>query len=232
VPHPLVRTIAALACAAWAGCIQAEAPAPTVERAGDAVVYRGRIDAEGAARFVQLVREPGVRRVVVGSPGGLVGPALDMAEAMHARGLDLEVPVLCRSSCANYLVPAARRKTFGWPGAVAWHGNMTHVLYLAQTGQAQWSEAQLVQARELARREAAFYRRVGVDGYVAWFAKVAPYEVPDFYFLRADDLARFGVRDVTVHEAPTPAGADEDLQAVQVDWDQLPASRPAVDLGP
>jgi hypothetical protein len=40
------------------------------------------------------------------------------------------------------------------------------------------------------------------------------------------------VRDVTVHEAPTPAGADEDLQAVQVDWDQLPASRPAVDLGP
>lgn len=214
-----------LAGAAPAG---AQAPAATVAREGDALVFRGRIDARSAAWFLQLLDEPGVQRVVLTSVGGLVGPALDMADAIHARGLDVEVPTLCRSSCANYLFPAGRRKTLGWPGAVAWHGNMAHVLYLAQTGQEHWSAPQLAQARALARREAAFYRRIGVDGFVCWFGKIAPYGVDDFYFLRAGDLARFGIRDVAVHDGAAPP--DPLLQPLQVDWDTLAASRPAVDL--
>jgi hypothetical protein len=211
-----------LACAAQ--------PAPTagVRRSGDAVVFEGRIDFASAARFLQLLEEPGVARVVVTSRGGLVAPALEMAQAIHRRGLPLEIPAACLSSCANYLFPAAARKVLGRADAVGWHGNMAHVLWLQQAGQASWSPDELAQARALARREAAFYRAIGVDGYVAWFGKLPPYAVDEFYYLSPQDLARFGIGDVTVR-APA-VQPDPAVRLLSVDWPSLEAQRPAVRL--
>ena len=198
--------------------------------AGDTVIFDGRIDGRAAAEFLQVLQDPRIRRLVITSRGGLVAPALDMALAIHERQLDVEVPTACVSSCANYVFPAGRHKVLGRPGAVAWHGNMTHVLYLRQTGQATWSDQEMEDARQLARREAAFFERIGVDGFVSWFAKIEPYNVADFYFLSAPDMERFGIRDVTIRD-PSPAPADERLRRVQVDWAGLEAGRPVVRLG-
>jgi hypothetical protein len=214
----LAALLLATACAAQ--------PAASVRREGDAIVFDGRIDAGSAARFLQLLDQPGVDRVVLNSPGGLVAPALDMAQAIHARGLAVEVPATCLSSCANYVFPAGRRKLLGRPDAVGWHGNMAHVLWLQQTGQGGWSDEELAQARLLARREAAFYRELGVDGYVAWFGKLPPYAVDEFYYLSPEDLARFGIRDVTVRAGAAPA--DPALRLLAVDWPTLEAQRPTV----
>jgi hypothetical protein len=213
----------------WAtACAAQTAPGAGVQRAGDALVFEGRIDSAAAARFLQLLEEPGVTRVVINSPGGLVSPALDMADAIHARGLVVEVPTACLSSCANYVFPAGRRKLLGRPDAVGWHGNMAHVLYLQQGGQASWAPEPMAQARELARREAAFYGRIGVDGFVAWFGKLAPYGVEDFYALSPGDMARFGIRDVTV--GPATAAPDPAVRLLTVDWAALDALRPSVRL--
>src|SRR3954471_2005967 len=132
--HAFTRRLVAAALVV-AGALPAAALAQRVVREGDAIVFDGRIDERSATAFLALAKEPGVTRLVITSGGGLVDAALDMAEAIHARGLDIEVPVQCRSSCANYLFPAARRKQVGTPGAVAWHGDMAHVLYLDRTGQ-------------------------------------------------------------------------------------------------
>ena len=213
----------ALHCgAAWP-----QAPEPEVVRTGDAIHFNGRIDAASAARFHALLQEGGVRRLVITSGGGLVAPALDMAEAIHAQGLDLEVPSACLSSCANYLFPAARRKVLGWPGAVAWHGNMSHVLYLHQTGQGQWSEPAMEEARQLAVREQALFRRLGVDGFVCWVGKIAPHDVPGFYALTPEDLAGFGIGGVTVQAIGRPPDG-EAVAFARMDWARLPAHRPAV----
>ena len=219
MPYRLLPFVLSLLLAT--GCA-AQQPA-SVQRTADALVFEGRIDAISAARFLQLLAVPGVRRVVITSPGGLVDAALDMAEAIHARGLALEVPTACLSSCANYVFPAARRKLLGRPGAVGWHGNMAHVLYLQDSGQASWPPPVLAQARALARREAGFYRRIGVDGFVAWFGKLAPYAVDEFYTLAPADMARFGIADVTLATA-TP---DTDVRLLAVDWPALEALRPA-----
>jgi hypothetical protein len=211
-----------------AGCAAQPASGASVQRSGDAVVFEGRIDFASAARFLQLLEQPGVAKVVITSPGGLVAPALDMAQAIQARGLALEVPSACLSSCANYVFPAARSKLLGRADAVGWHGNMAHVLYLQQSGQANWADEPLAQARVLARREADFYRGIGVDGYVAWFGKLAPYTVDEFYYLSVDDLARFGIRGVTVRaEASVP---DPARRRITVDWPGLEELRPVVRL--
>ena len=224
-----LRTAWPLALVLWAGHAVAQpAQEATVRAAGDTIVFDGQINRRSAAEFLRLLQDPAVRRLVITSGGGMVTAALDMADALFARGLDVEVPRACRSSCANYIVPAARRKLLR-PGAVAWHGNMTHVLYLQQTGQASWSEELMEGARQLARRERQFYQRVGVDGFVAWFGKVAPYNVDDFYTLSAPDMQRFGMGDITESADPPP---DPQVPVLTVDWDGLPAIRPAVQLAP
>jgi hypothetical protein len=223
--RPSLSAIVGLALAV-SGLVHAQ---PTVQRLDDSIVFEGRIDAASAAEFLALVTDPAVRRLVITSAGGLVSPALDMADAIHARGLDVEVPHTCFSSCANYIFPAGRRKVLGRPGTVGWHGNMAHVLHLQQSGQASWPEPVIADARRLARREADFFRRAGVDGLVCWFAKLPPYAVEDFYWLSVDDMERFGIRDVTVRDPDRPRVA-ADLQPVSVDWPLLQATRPVVRL--
>lgn len=224
-----LRPLAAAALLSACGLAAAQEAQPVVVRAGTAILYSGRIDMDGARRFLELLQDPQVDRLVITSNGGLVLPALDMAEAMHARGLDIEVPSSCRSSCANYLFPAARRKVLGWPGAVAWHGNMTHVMYLHQAGQGSWSDDLIAGARQLAQRETTLFQRLGVDGFVCWFAKLPPYAVPDFYWLPREDMERFGITGVTVQsQAQEPPSLQ--LLPVRVDWSKLESSRPRVPL--
>lgn len=220
-----IATVLMVVCASVARA--QPAGAASVEASGDAIVFAGQINAGTAAQFLQLLQDPGIKRLVITSRGGSVAAALDMALAVHDRQLDIEVPASCLSSCANYIFPAARRKTLGRPGVVAWHGNMAHVLFLQQTGQNSWSESELRSARELALREAEFFRRIRVDGFVCWFAKIAPYDVDDFYYLSAQDMERFGIHDVSVgNESPVPASPE--LLKVSVDWATLEASRPAM----
>jgi len=228
----LLRPFAAISICALAVCaLHAQPRATSIARAGDAVVFDGRIDAASAARAIELLQDGAVTRLVITSGGGQVDAAIDLALAVHARQLDVEVPTACLSSCANYVLPAARRKLLGRPGAVAWHGNMAHVLYLVQTGQGTWSGPEVEDARRLATREAALYASLGVDGFVCWFAKLPPYAVDEFYTLAPADMARFGIHDVTLRD-PTAAVANPLVQAVQVDWPALEALRPTVRLEP
>jgi hypothetical protein len=222
----MARVLAAalLLCAACASGAHAEGVTAT----GDTITFEGRIDHRSAGEFLRLVQDPAITRLVINSRGGLVAPALDMADAIHRRQLDVDVPEHCLSSCANYVFPAGRRKTLGWPGAVAWHGNMTHVLYLQQSGQASWSEALMAEARQLARRETEFFRGAGVDGFLCWFGKIAPHGVDAFYYVAVQDLERFGVHDVTVREGGPVRAEAEGLRKIAVDWAQLEALRPSV----
>jgi hypothetical protein len=199
----------------------------TIETHGDSIVFAGRIDASSAAEFLEAARRPGITRLVITSRGGLVAPALDMAAAVYDRGLDVEVPTVCYSSCANYIFPAGRRKVLGRRGAVAWHGNMAHVLYEDTQGHSPGTPQEMASARVLAVREAAFFHHIGVDGYVCWFAKIAPYNVEDFYYLSPSDMARFGIGDVTVTGA-SEEGDTDDERPIAVDWMRLDAERAGV----
>jgi len=203
-------------CAVLLAALVTTAAGAQVERQGDSIVFRGRIDDGSVKAFLRLLREAPVRRLVITSGGGLVDPALDMAEAVRDAGLDIEVPASCMSSCANYVFPAARHKRLGRPDAVGWHGNMAHILYLARTGQGAWSAAELADAERLARREQAFYAGLGVDGFVCWFGKIPPHDVPDFYALRPADLERFGIREVEVAATVPPPLPRPDVQMLDL----------------
>jgi hypothetical protein len=200
---------------------------------GDAVIFQGRIEGSSVEAFVKTLDEhPEITRLVITSGGGEVNAGLDMGEAIHARQLDVEVPAFCLSSCANYVFPAARRKRLGHPLAVGWHGNMTHVLFMQLTGQVNYSDEMMRSARHLVRRESGFYPRLGVDGFVSWFAKIAPYEVKDYYTLAPADMARFGITGVEVMPGPAPTPDDDTPVLVSPDFKRLERERPAMPLDP
>jgi len=183
--------------------------------AGDTTaVYRGAISAENNAGFFARVANQPLQRLLIDSGGGDVAAAIELADWVHARQLDLTVTGVCLSSCANYVFPAARQKEIR-PGAiVAWHGNYHH---LAQTGkwrddvvlrmQRDGEDEQtatrhvLSQVARLVALERDFFARIGVDEQVCWIGKQPPYSVADYYYLSAADMARFGISAVQV-----PAG--------------------------
>jgi hypothetical protein len=234
VPIPPFPRLAACALLVAAGAhAQEPPPATRVEVAGDAVIFQGRIGRRSVDEFLRALQaHPEVNRLVITSGGGQVTSALEMGEAIHARQLDVDVPVACLSSCANYIFPAGRRKRLGHALAVGWHGNMTHVLYLQLTGEAHWGEELMEGARWLVRREAEFFPRIGVDGFACWFAKIAPYEVANYYTMSPADMARFGIRDVEVLPGPAPAADDDTPVMVTVDFQRLEHTRPAMPLDP
>ncbi len=187
---------------------------------GDATAaYRGAISVENNAGFFARVAGQPLRRLLIDSGGGDVAAAIELADWVHARQLDITVTGVCLSSCANYVFPAARRKEIR-PGAiVAWHGNYHHLaetglwrddvaLRMRRDGEDEQTATRYVQAQmaRLVALERDFFARIGVDEQVCWIGKQPPYHVPDYYFLSVVDMARFGITGV---QAPAEYSATD-----------------------
>lgn len=171
--------------------------------------YRGAISAENNAGFFAGVAGQPLRRLLIDSGGGDVAAAIELADWVHARQLDITVTGKCLSSCANYVFPAARHKEIQ-PGAiVAWHGNYQHLaetglwrddvaLRMRRDGEDEPTATRYVQSQvaRLVALERDFFARIGVDEQVCWIGKQPPYHVPDYYFLSVADMARFGITGV------------------------------------
>jgi len=176
--------------------------------------YSGPISVERNQRFFELAQKKDVKRLVITSGGGEVDAGIALGLWVYERGLDIEVPEVCLSSCANYVFTAGQRKSIGAGAIVAWHGNYHH---LKQTGlwrddiagrmerygeDAETAASYLrEEADRLVRLEQDFFTRIGVDEYLCWIGKLPPYNAPNYYFLSRQDMERFGITQVQ-----TPSG--------------------------
>lgn len=177
---------------------------------GSGVVhYDGPISAEHNLQFFERIAGRPLQRLSITSSGGDVAAAIALGEWVFAQRLDVEVPDYCLSSCANYVFPAGRRKIIRAAAVVAWHGNYRHLeqtglwrddvtLRMRRDGEDEQTATRYVreQLEYLVGLERDFFARIGVDEYLCWVAKQPPYDVPDYYFLSTQDMARFGVKQV------------------------------------
>jgi hypothetical protein len=210
--------------ATWAAILIAclSLPAGSDSAAGDATaVYRGAISAENNAGFFARVADLPVRLLLIDSGGGDVAAAIELADWVHARQLDIAVTGVCLSSCANYVFPAARHKEIRAGAIVAWHGNYHHLahtglwrddvlLRMQRDGEDRQTATRYVQSQvaRLVALERDFFARIGVDEQVCWIGKQPPYNVADYYFLSAADMARFGISRVQVPAGYTATDPD------------------------
>ena len=133
--------------------------------------------------------------------------------------LDVVVDHSCLSSCANYVFTAGRNKSI-LPGAVvAWHGSakqpglldQLHAIVEEQIDAHELSPR--ARKRELRRAKRAnvkyltdaiykqdqFFYRLGVDEYVTRIGN-EKYGVRGFFYLSVEDMAAFGIDNVTAPE--------------------------------
>lgn len=191
---------------AWAG------EATTVQRQGDAIVYRGHLDAQANARVGELLQDGGVRWLRITSGGGDINLGMDLGERVRAHGLDVHVVDYCASSCANYVFPAGARKRLPADALVVWHGSAIQqgvddpaALDLADA-ERQIGRPLTVAERNAAfeslraygqaarQRQAAFFARIGVDARVTVFGQEVGCDCE--WTLAPEDMARFGITGV------------------------------------
>ena len=194
---------------------------------GETILIQGNILESTAIEFQQALSQRRISRVLLASGGGLVEPALTIASAIRDRKLEVEVVGPCFSSCANYIFPAGVTKTISGLGVVAWHGNMSHLLYLHISGVKLLDAKNLAEIQRLVRLENSFFASIGLDQFICWFGKVDPYNVRNMYFLNTADMAGFGLNDVNVRpgyeytDVSSHNSGAANLQYVKVDWSSL-----------
>ena len=170
--------------------------------------YNGSISKQRNERFFNLVKGKVVKRLVITSDGGDVAAGIALGLWVHQFAVDVEILEYCLSSCANYVFTAGSNKKITPGAVVAWHGNYNH---LKQTGgwrdevatmlakgvdEATATRRVLHQVEKLVRMEHDFFKRIGVNEYVCWAGKMPPYNAPNYYFLSAEDMSKFGIARV------------------------------------
>lgn len=210
----------------WPWTVHAEDSRPPFRINHQVIRYQGPLSAAPVARLLEAVQGLTVRELVITSSGGEVAAGIRLGSWVSSRQVDVRVVDYCLSSCANYVFTAGRRKRIDPGAVVAWHGNYHHLratglwqddipLRMRRTGEDEATARRhvLAQVEELVSREQDFFARIGVDQRLCWIGKRPPYDVPDYFFLTARDMARFGVTGI---ELPT-AYADVDVSGFAVD---------------
>ena len=196
------------------------------------VSYGGSISAEQNQRFFEAVAGQAINKLVITSAGGEVEAGIALGLWVWEQKIDVHVSDYCLSSCANYVFPAGYNKSIGADAVVAWHGNYHH---LQQTGlwrddiairmerygeDAETAETFVRnQLERLVRLERDFFTRIGVDEYLCWIGKMPPYDVPNYYYLSKQDMARFGVSRVLT--PPDYVGGDTSVAGRHIRYIRL-----------
>ena len=176
---------------------------------GVTAYYTGDINGEKNQKFFNSVQGKAIRRLVITSSGGEVEAGIELGYWVHDQQVDIEIPVYCLSSCANYVFTAGNNKFIATGAIVAWHGNYNHLLQtglwkddiayrMERTGEDEDTAMMvaLTVVDRLVRLEQIFFEYIGVNEYICWIGKMPPHNVPNYYFLSSDDMARFGVGNV------------------------------------
>jgi hypothetical protein len=190
-----------------------------VERSGGTVIYRGRLTEQGLDALRNAGGDPQVTTLLIESSGGEIVVGMDFGNWVAERELNVIIDHACLSSCANYVFTAGRQKEIQPGAVVAWHGSAKQPGLLEQLHQlveqdiasqglpAHEQQRELTRARRAnvryltgaIRKQDEFFYRVGVDEYVTRIGNDR-YGVRGFFYLSVDDMAEFGIANVTADE--------------------------------
>lgn len=89
------------------------------------LVYRSGISEEANQALFEAYKNAFEKptRLLVSSRGGEIGLGLELGNWVKDNNLDVEVMDVCASSCANYVLPAAKTKYLRKDSVLLWHGS-------------------------------------------------------------------------------------------------------------
>lgn len=114
---------------------------------GSQIFYSGEIEADKNQRLFALFEQAESKPTVLNifSTGGQIVLGLELGEWVLRKGLDVNIPTLCVSACANYVFTTGRNVVLGENALIYWHGSPIIDDLVEGTSQerSRWSEVQL-----------------------------------------------------------------------------------------
>lgn len=195
--------------------------------------YTGPITTGDSQALFRAVNNRHINRLIITSSGGEVVAGIALGRWVYKNKLTVEVKDYCLSSCANYVFPAGQKKIIQ-PGAiVAWHGNYHHLQATGlwreeiarrrqKTGESLETATRYIQVQveSLVLLERQFFAEIGVDQKICWVGKMPPYNVPNYYFMSGQDMARFGLRGLELpdnYEGSDVSVLADDIRLVRLE---------------
>lgn len=184
------------------------------------IIYLGEITHEKNEQVFSLFKSnDNVTLLEISSVGGDVLDGMELGSWIKDRNLDVQVGMVCASSCANYVFLAGNNKYLQEKSILVWHGSsyQPDINILVKSGHEftnRWRE-----------QEKAFFKRVGVNYHITTcgIAQVST-GLSILHFLNItnikgfdysiEDMKRFGVKGITFVDSNWLGSPNLDLQGV------------------
>jgi hypothetical protein len=191
---------------------------PQVKTAGRDLFYEGRLLPDGLERLKAAFGKSSgpIDWLVINSGGGEIGISMDIGLWVHSNGLNVKVVNACLSSCANYIFPAGKHKVISANAIVGWHGSAIQESFDLSAMDEYLNSVEDPRKREeikrkllvdhekyianMKQKQRAFFETIDVDEALTVVGQSKKYQADDFWFLSVEDMARFGVNQVTAPE--------------------------------
>ncbi|MFS1492398.1 hypothetical protein BCT96_004560 [Vibrio splendidus] len=174
--------------------------------AGDTLVYDGMITGDAVLEALRVVRENNnpIKKLKITSPGGDMGVGIEFGYFIKEHNLDVEVSELCFSSCANYVLPAAKSVVINTNSLIGWHGGAKQSDELWELSVPKKDRpAFMAYLNRLRIKETAFFGYVGVDQKITSYGQIIKNscqikQKTDGWYYSIEDLRRMGIKDIAV----------------------------------
>lgn len=179
------------------------------------ICVSGLINKDSARRFLAL---PILDRqtIIIKSRGGSVEDALDMADVIVQKHLNVVVNTICASSCANYLFPAGASKIVLDGGVVGYHGGPALDMPWRYIGPSEMKDHAATHEvdflRKIIRRQMDFFLHIGVsprliyDFPLTGESALVPASTGRLWEFGPDTLReKYGVRNIIYFQTPDQA---------------------------
>ncbi len=181
-------------------------PAYKVLVVGDTLVYDGMITGETVLEAMRVVRESNkpIKTLKITSTGGEMSVGIEFGYFVKEHDLIVEVSELCFSSCANYILPAAKSVVINTNSLIGWHGGTKQSDELWELSVPKKDRAEFkAYLNRLRIKETAFFGYVGVDQQITSYGQTIENscqvsQKTDGWYYSIEDLNRMGIRDITV----------------------------------
>jgi hypothetical protein len=189
--------------------------------------FYGKIDETNVKEFFTKYENSTVDVLEITSSGGLLLPAIDLANWVRRNKITVVVPMLCASACATIVFPAAWKKIIRSPGLVMWHGSaeqkdirelqekyvkiredLLHGVYAANSDQAKYiyENKDRFEFIELQRsRQATFFHDIGVNEEICRLGQEPVKYETEWWTVTTDVMKMYGIDNVS---APENYGSD------------------------
>lgn len=140
----------------WPNAVRETGDFPFTAFEGDTLCIAKGIFPHNVDEAIEIIKTGTIKRVVISSTGGDVESAINLADEIFNRKIDVYVEGPCFSSCANYIFTAGAKKYVLNGGVVAWHG-------APRSREGLSPKLKLIVDRHL-----SFFKKIGVSEEITW----------------------------------------------------------------